>query len=80
MVLFEKLNSASGLRLWCMFPGPMETPGNYAITGNPQLNVPIYSIPLPQDVFHKLRGGQEYTKNAYQEEEESQGCISTAYP
>jgi len=31
--------------------------GNYAITVNPHLNVPSYSIPLPEDVFHKLRGG-----------------------
>ena len=43
--------------------------GNYAITVNRHLNVPSYPIPLPEDVFHKLRGGQKYTKldlkNAY---------------
>ena len=43
--------------------------GKYAITVNPHLNVPRYPIPLPEDVFHKLRGGQKYTKldlkNAY---------------
>ena len=32
--------------------------GNYAITINPQLNVPSYPIPLPEDVFHKLWGGK----------------------
>ena len=32
--------------------------GNYAITVNRHLNVPSYPIPLPEDVFHKLRGGQ----------------------
>ena len=36
--------------------------GNYTITVNPHLNVPSYPIPLPEDVFHKFRGGQKYTK------------------
>ena len=29
---------------------------------NPQLHVPQYPIPLPEDVFSKLRGGQRFTK------------------
>ena len=44
--------------------------GNYAVTVNPQLHVPHYPIPLPEDVFVKLQGGQRFTKldltNAYQ--------------
>ena len=43
--------------------------GDYAVTVNPQLNVPQYPIPLPEDVFVKLRGGIRFTKldlkNAY---------------
>ena len=45
----------------------------YAITLNPQSNFPFPSnpIPLQEDVFHKLRCGQKYTKldlkNAYQQ-------------
>ena len=57
--------------------------GNYAITVNRHLNVPSYPIPLPEDVFHKLRGGQKYTKldlkNAYQQltlDEESQKFVT----
>ena len=45
--------------------------GDYAVTVNPQLNVPQYPIPLPEDVFQKLRGGKLFTKldlrNAYQQ-------------
>ena len=45
--------------------------GDYAVTVNPQLNVPQYLIPLPEDVFVKLRGGIRLTKldlkNAYQQ-------------
>ena len=44
---------------------------DYAVTVNPQLNVPHYLIPLPEDVFVKLRGGQRLTTldltNAYQQ-------------
>ena len=44
---------------------------DYAITVNPQLNVPQYPIPLPEDVFVKLQGGQRFTKldlkSAYQQ-------------
>ena len=35
---------------------------DYAVTVNPQLNVPQYPIPLPEDVFVKLQGGQRFTK------------------
>ena len=42
--------------------------GDYAVTVNPQLNVPQYPIPLPDDV---LRGRKQFTKldlkNAYQQ-------------
>ena len=45
--------------------------GGYAVTANPQLNVPQYPIPLPEDVFQKLRGGKLFTKldlrNVYQQ-------------
>ena len=45
--------------------------GDYAITVNPQLHVPHYPIPLPEEVFHKLRGGKLFSKldlkNAYQQ-------------
>ena len=45
--------------------------GDYAVTVNPQLNVPQYPIPLPEDVFQKLRRGKLFTKldlrNAYQQ-------------
>ena len=44
---------------------------DYAVTINPQLNVPQYPIPLPEDVFVKLQGGQRFTKldlkSAYQQ-------------
>ena len=36
--------------------------GDYAVTVNPQLNVPQYPSPLPEDVFQKLRGGKLFTK------------------
>ena len=45
--------------------------GDYAVTVNPQLNMPWYPIPLPEDVFVKLRGGKRLTKldlkSAYQQ-------------
>ena len=45
--------------------------GDYVVTVNPQLHVPQYPIPLPEDVFLKLRGGQPFTKldfkSAYQQ-------------
>ena len=45
--------------------------GDYAVTVNPQLNVPQYPVPLPGDVFVQLRGGKRFTefdlKNAYQQ-------------
>ena len=45
--------------------------GDYTVTVNPQLHVPQYPIPLPEDVFLKLRGGQRFTKldlkSAYQQ-------------
>ncbi|CAB3985346.1 Hypothetical predicted protein [Paramuricea clavata] len=45
--------------------------GDYAVTVNPQLQVPHYQIPLPEDVFQKLRGGKLFSKldmkNAYQQ-------------
>lgn len=44
---------------------------DYAVTVNPQLNVPQYPILLPEDVFVKLQGGQRFTeldlKGAYQQ-------------
>ena len=42
--------------------GTTRSCGDYAVTVNPQLNVPQYPIPLPEDVFVKLRGGQRFTK------------------
>ena len=33
-----------------------------AVTVKPQLNFPQYAIPLPEDVFVKLQGGQRFTK------------------
>ena len=51
--------------------GTTRSCGDYAVTVNPQLYVPHYPIPLPEEVFHKLRGGQLFTKldlkNAYQQ-------------
>ena len=45
--------------------------GDYAVTVNPQLNVPQYPIPFPEDVFQKLRGRKLFTKldlrNVYQQ-------------
>ena len=45
--------------------------GNYSVTVNPSLSVPQSPIPLPEDVFRKLAGGQRYTKldltSAYQQ-------------
>ena len=35
---------------------------DYAVTVNPQLHVPQYPIPLPEDIFLKLLGGQRFTK------------------
>ena len=35
---------------------------DYAVTVNPQLNVPQYPITLPEDIFVKLQGGQRFTK------------------
>ncbi len=37
--------------------GTTRSCGDYAVTVNPQLNVSRYPIPLPKDVFVKLRGG-----------------------
>ena len=42
--------------------GTTQSCGDYAITVNPQLNVPWYPIPLPEEVFIKLRGGQRFSK------------------
>ena len=42
--------------------GTTRSCGDYAVMSNPQLNVPQYPIPLPEDVFVKLRGGKWYTK------------------
>ena len=42
--------------------GTTRSCGDYAVTVNPQLNVPRYPIPLPEDVFMKLRGGKRFTK------------------
>ena len=51
--------------------GTTRSCGDYAVTVNPQLNVPQYPIPLPEDVFVKLQGGKRFTKldlkNAYQQ-------------
>ena len=51
--------------------GTTQSCGDYAVTVNPQLRVPQYPIPLPEDVFVKLRGGQRFTKldlkSAYQQ-------------
>lgn len=48
-----------------------ESYGHFAVTANPQLNVPQYPIPLLGDVFVKVRGGQRFTKldlkSAYQQ-------------
>jgi hypothetical protein len=57
--------------------------GDYAVTVNPQLQVPHYPIPLPEDVFQKLRGGNLFSKldmkNAYQKlllDDESQQYVT----
>ena len=57
--------------------------GDYAVTVNPQLQVPHYPIPLPEDVFQKLRGGKLFSKldlkNAYQQlllDDESQQYVT----
>ena len=42
--------------------GTTRSCGDCAVTANPQLHVPQYPIPLPKDVFLKLRGGQSFTK------------------
>ena len=51
--------------------GTTRSCGDYAVTVNPQLNVPKYPILLPEDVFLKQRGGQRFTKldlkSAYQQ-------------
>ena len=51
--------------------GTTRSCGDYAVTVNPQLNVPRYPIPLPEDVFVKLHGGKRFTKldlkSAYQQ-------------
>ena len=51
--------------------GTTRSCGDYAVTVNPHLHVPQYPIPLPEDVFLKLRGGKRFTKldlkNAYQQ-------------
>ncbi|XP_022798026.1 uncharacterized protein LOC111336238 [Stylophora pistillata] len=51
--------------------GTTRSCGDYAVTVKPQINVPQYPIPLPEDVFVKLRGGKRFTKlhlkNAYQQ-------------
>ena len=51
--------------------GTTRSCGDYAVTVNPQLKVPQYPIPLPEEVFVKLRGGQRFTKldlkSAYQQ-------------
>jgi len=51
--------------------GTIRSFGDYATTVSPQLNVPQYTIPLPEDIFVKLRGGKRFTKldltNAYQQ-------------
>ena len=51
--------------------GTTRSCGDYALTVNPQLNVNQYPIPLPEEVFQKLRGGKLFTKldlrNAYQQ-------------
>lgn len=51
--------------------GTTRSCGDYAVTVNPQLNVPQYPIPLPEDVFVKLQGRLQFTKldlkNAYQQ-------------
>ena len=36
--------------------------GDYTVTVNCQLYVPQYPIPLTEDVFLKMRGGQRFTK------------------
>ena len=52
--------------------GSTRSCGNYPISVNPQLKVPSYPIPLPEDVFNKFRGGSGLHKTGSQE------CISTA--
>ena len=51
--------------------GTTRSCGDYAVTANPQLHVPQYPIPLPEDVFLKLQDGQCFTKldlkNPYQQ-------------
>ena len=51
--------------------GTTRSCGDYAVTVNPQLNVPQYPIPLPEDVFVRLHGGKRFTKldlkSAYQQ-------------
>ena len=36
--------------------GTTRSCGDYAVTVNPQLHVPQYPIPIPEDVFLKLQG------------------------
>ena len=56
---------------WPQADGNTRSYDDYAVTVNPQLHVPQYPIPLPEDVFLKLRGGQPFTKldfkSAYQQ-------------
>ena len=51
--------------------GQTRSCGGYSVTLNPCLKVPQYPVPLPEDVFRKLSGGQLFTKldltNAYQQ-------------
>ena len=42
--------------------GTTRSCGDYAVTVNPQLKVPQHPIPLPEDVFVKLHGGQRFNK------------------
>ena len=51
--------------------GTTRSCGDYSVTVNPSLSVPQYPVPLPEDVFRKMAGGQRYTElhvtSAYQQ-------------
>ena len=42
--------------------GTTHSCGDYSVTVNPSLHVPQYPVPLTEDVFCNLAGGQRYTK------------------
>lgn len=51
--------------------GAVRICGNFKVTLNPYLDVPVYPMPTPEELFTKLNGGQLFTKldlsNAYEQ-------------